>query len=78
VISLKINQFIFENFSSQKDYKAPFIWARFEVLLDTMVNIECRALAENIEYERLNRRGLTKFTVYVAKSKSRKKTYVDV
>jgi len=43
-----------------------------------MVNIECRALAENIEYERVNRRGLTKFTVYVAKSKSRKKTYVDV
>lgn len=52
-------------FYSQKEYRAPFVWARFEVASNVLVNIECRAYADNIEHERMTRRGLTKIVIQV-------------
>jgi len=51
---------------SQKAYRAPFIFARFKVTPNTPVNIECRAYASNIEHDRLTKRGLTKFALYIS------------
>ena len=50
--------------SSQKGYKAPFVWVQFDVNPENLVNIECRAHADNIEYERVNKRGLTKISIH--------------
>jgi hypothetical protein len=38
-----------------------------------MVNVECRAFADNIDYEKRNRRGLTKFSLFVD-NKTKSKT----
>ena len=64
---------MFFYYSAQNDYRTPFVWAQFELVPETTVNIECKAIAENIEYEKLNRRGLTKFSFYLATSKTRTK-----
>lgn len=53
-------------FYAQKSYRAPFIWARFDIAPNTLINIECKAYAANIDNtDRLNRRGQTKFSLYV-------------
>jgi len=55
---------------AQQAYRAPFIFAQFEVPANTLVNIECRAFAKNIDNtDRLNRRGMTKFSILVANKK---------
>ena len=41
--------------------------------LNTVVNIECRAFADNIEYEKRDRRGLTKFSLFIEKKGTHKK-----
>lgn len=54
-------------FMGQKTYRQPFVWAVFEVSPNTLVNVECKAYADNIDNtDRLNRRGQTKFTLFVA------------
>jgi sodium/potassium-transporting ATPase subunit beta len=55
-------------FYSQKEYRAPFVWVQFDVTPDTLVNLECRGYAKNIEHERMTRRGLTKIVVKVLTS----------
>lgn len=53
-------------FMAQKNYQTPFVWAQFEVEPNTLINIECKAYANNIDNtDRLNRRGLTRFSLYV-------------
>lgn len=53
---------------NQKGYRAPFVWVQFDIAPNTLVNIECRAYAENIDNEdRLYRRGMTKFSLYIGK-----------
>lgn len=52
-------------FYAQKEYRAPFVWAEFDVAPSVLVSIECRALADNIQNERMTRRGLTKIVVQV-------------
>ena len=38
----------------------------FDVTPNTLVNIECKAFADNIDNsDRLNRRGQTKFSLYI-------------
>ncbi len=65
-------KFYWNTFSSgQKNYRAPFVWVRVEVTPNTLVNVECKAYAENIEIERLNRRGLTKFALNIQKKSPR-------
>lgn len=57
-------------FMGQKDYRAPFIFAQFDIPADTLVNVECRAYAPNIDnIDKLNRRGMTKFSLYVSADK---------
>jgi sodium/potassium-transporting ATPase subunit beta len=51
---------------NQKNYRAPFVFARFDIPPNTLVNIECKAYAPNIDNaDRLNRRGQTKLSLYV-------------
>lgn len=51
---------------NQNNYRAPFVFARFDIPSNTLVNIECKAYAPNIDNaDRLNRRGQTKFSLYV-------------
>lgn len=53
----------------QKLYRAPFIWAQFSVTPNTLVNIECKAYADNIDNkDRINKRGQTKFSLFIAKN----------
>lgn len=54
-------------FYAQKDYRSPFVWAQFDVKPMVLVNIECRAFAGNIKYERMTRRGLTKIVIQIRK-----------
>ena len=60
-LHLNISSFL----SAQKEYRAPFVWAQFDVSANVLVNIECRAYADNIEHERVTRRGLTKIVIKV-------------
>lgn len=53
-------------FNAQKDYQAPFVWVQFDLKANTLVNILCKAEANNIDNtDKLNRRGQTKFSLYV-------------
>ena len=50
----------------QKTYRAPFVWIQFDIPSNTLVNIECKAFADNIDNsDRLNRRGQTKFSLFI-------------
>lgn len=61
----KLNKKYFP-FFAQKGYRAPFVFAQFDVTPNVLVNIECRAYAANIENDdRLNKRGMTKFSLFV-------------
>jgi len=52
-------------FYAQKSYRSPFVFAQFTIPANTMVNIECKAFAKNIDNDdRMNRRGMTKFTLF--------------
>jgi sodium/potassium-transporting ATPase subunit beta len=54
----------------QKVYRAPFVWAQFKITPNTLVNIECKAWADNIDNkDRLNRRGQTKFSLFISSKK---------
>lgn len=56
-------------FWGEKTYKAPFVWVQFDVQPNTLVNIECKAYAKNIDNsDRMNRRGQTKFNLFIVKS----------
>jgi len=53
---------------TQSSYRAPFIWVVFDVEPNTLINVECKAYADNIDNsDRLNRRGQTRFTLFVEK-----------
>jgi sodium/potassium-transporting ATPase subunit beta len=54
-------------FMGHRSYRAPFIFAQFDIPADTLVNIECRAydLDKIDSKDRLNCRGMTKFSLYV-------------
>lgn len=54
-------------FYSQVDYRAPFIFIQVDVVPNAVVNVVCKAYAKNIDNDdRMNRRGQTKFVLYVA------------
>lgn len=57
-------------FYAQTTYRAPLVFAQFEIPPNTLVNIECKAYAENIDnQDRMNRRGQTKFSLFVENTK---------
>lgn len=60
-------------FDAQKNYKSPFIWVQVDVQPNTLVNIECKAYAKNIDnQDRMNRRGMTKFALYISNKETKK------
>lgn len=66
-VSGKIDKKFFP-FFGQKSYRAPFIWVQFNIMPNRLVNIECKAYAENIDNsDRMNRRGQTKFSLFISK-----------
>jgi len=57
-------------FYAQKSYRSPIVFAQFDIPANTMVNIECKAYANNIDNDdRMNRRGMTKFTLFSSEQK---------
>lgn len=49
---------------SQKSYRAPFVWVQFDLASNIMVNVRCKAEAENIDNEdNSNMRGQTVFSL---------------
>jgi len=53
---------------NQKNYKSPFVFVHINLpqsSLHTLVNIECRAWAKNIKYDRIFRQGSVHFEVMV-------------
>lgn len=51
---------------SQDSYRAPFVFAEVSLVPNTLVNVRCRAFADNIDNEdRMNLRGMTKFAVFL-------------
>lgn len=59
-------------FYAQSTYRAPIVFAQFDISPNTLVNIECKAKALNIDSDdRLNRRGQTKFSLFIEASKNK-------
>jgi len=58
-------------FFAQNTYRAPIVFAQFDIKENTFVNVECKAFAENIDNkDRLNRRGQTKFGLFIEAKKN--------
>lgn len=54
-------------FMAQPNYRAPFVWAQLDATPNTLINVICRIYADNIDnQDKLNRRGQTKFTVFIS------------
>lgn len=61
----------FYPFYGQKSYRAPFVFAEFNLVENVLINIRCRAFADNIDNtDNTNMRGQTSFTFYVDSSKN--------
>lgn len=55
-------------FYNQPGYQSPFVMVHFkEPKLNTLIYIECKAWAKNIQHDRLNKRGLTSFELFIEK-----------
>lgn len=53
-------------FYGQKQYRAPFVFAEFDLTSNVLVNLRCRASADNIDNEdNTNQRGQTSFSFFV-------------
>lgn len=56
-------------YRNQPNYLSPLVFVHFKnVSKNTLINVECKAYAKNIENtDRLNRRGMVKFSIFIAK-----------
>lgn len=53
-------------FTNQKGYVSPFVFVQFnEIAHGVLVNVECRAWANNIKYDRGDRLGSVHFELLV-------------
>ena len=53
-------------------YQAPYVWAQFlNPKPNVLINVICRAYAENIDFDKKTSRGLTRFQIYVNDEKRR-------
>lgn len=53
-------------FMAQKSYRAPFVFAEFDVEQNVLINVVCKAHADNIDNEdSMNLRGMTKFSLFI-------------
>lgn len=55
-------------FTNQPGYQSPFVMVQFkEPKYNTLIYVECKAWAKNIEHDRINRRGSTSFELFIEK-----------
>lgn len=56
-------------FYNQPGYQSPFVMVQFKApKYNTLIYVECKAWAKNIEHDRVNKRGLTSFELFIEKS----------
>ncbi|CAF1401509.1 unnamed protein product, partial [Adineta ricciae] len=65
--SLKKSWFPYTGKQNRTDvYQAPYVWAQFlNPKPNVLINVICRAYAENIDFDKKTGRGLTRFQIYV-------------
>jgi sodium/potassium-transporting ATPase subunit beta len=52
---------------NQDNYLSPLVFVHFKnVSLNTLINVECKAYAKNIDHDRFNRRGSTQFQIFIS------------
>lgn len=55
-------------FYNQPGYQSPFVMVQFKgPKYNTLIYVECKAWAKNIEHDRFNKRGLTSFELFIEK-----------
>ena len=55
-------------FYNQRGYRSPFVMVHFkEPKFNTLIYVECKAWAKNIFHDRINKRGLTSFELFIEK-----------
>lgn len=58
-------------FLNQPGYQSPYVMVHFkQPKLNTLIYIECKAWAKNIEHDRYNRKGMTVFELFIEKAAS--------
>lgn len=56
-------------FLNQPGYQSPFVMVHFtRPKFNTLIFVECKAWAKNIEHERFNKRGSTSFELFIEKA----------
>lgn len=59
-------------FLNQPGYQSPYVMVHFKSpKLNTLIYVECKAWAENVEHERYSRKGMTSFELFIEKSADR-------
>lgn len=59
-------------FMNQPGYQSPYVMVHFKgPKLDTLIYIECKAWAQNVEHDHYNKKGMTLFELYIEKSPKR-------
>lgn len=56
-------------FLNQPGYQSPYIMVHFKnPRLNTLVYVECKAWAKNVEHDRYNRKGMASFELFIEKT----------
>lgn len=56
-------------FLNQPGYQSPFVMVHFtKPKLNTLIYVECKAWAKNVEHDRYNRKGMASFELFIEKS----------
>ncbi|UJR36661.1 hypothetical protein I4U23_029378 [Adineta vaga] len=65
--SINLNRFPYTGKSDRKDvYQAPYLWIQFlNPKPNVLINVICRAYAQNIDFDKKTGRGLTRFQIFV-------------
>lgn len=58
-------------FLNQPGYQSPYVMVHFkQPKWDTLIYVECKAWAKNVEHDRYNRKGMASFELFIEKSPS--------
>lgn len=59
-------------FTNQAGYQSPYVMVQFErPKLNTLIYIECKAWAQNVQHDRYNRRGMISFELFLENNEHR-------
>jgi len=62
-------------FYNQRGYQSPFVMVQFKSpKYNTLIYVECKAWAKNIEHDRANKRGLTSFELFIERPTTKNQT----